>query len=88
MVTGDKNRLSIISRTTDVIKTLWRCHKEPPKLKNYQKAMQIVDSRSLSVKTGACLTVSKQDFDSLVLLVDSKLEAFCSYLHPTMPLQL
>ena len=56
--------------------------------KNYQIAMQIVDSRSLSAETGACLTVSKQVFDSLVLLVDSKLEVFCSYLHTTMPLQL
>ena len=50
--------------------------------------MQIVDSRSWSAVTGACLTVSKQVFNSLVLLVDNKLEVFCSYLHTTMPLQL
>ena len=35
-----------------------------------------MDSRSWRAVTGACLTVSNQVFDSLVLLVDSKLKYF------------
>ena len=47
--------------------------------------MQIVDSRWPSAVTGTCLTVSKQVFDSLVLLVDSKLKYFVAiYTQPCL----
>ena len=47
-----------------------------PSLKIHQKAMKIVDNRLWRAVTGACLTVSKQVFNSLALLVDSKLNYF------------
>ena len=47
--------------------------------------MHIVDSRSRSAVTGDCLTVSKQVFDSLVLLVDNKLKYFVAiYTQPCL----